>query len=58
MDYAGRKFKREELEHELYWEEQELKEEARIKREKAWQNKLAKEKQRLQNLKDLQNENN
>ena len=24
MDYEGRKFKREELEHELYWEEQEL----------------------------------
>jgi hypothetical protein len=24
MDYEGRKFKREELEHELYWEEQDL----------------------------------
>jgi len=49
MDYEGRKFKREEMEHELYWEEQELQEEARLKREKAWQDKLRKEKERLKN---------
>jgi len=47
MDYEGRKFKREEMEHELYWEEQELKEEARKKRETVWQEKLRKNRELL-----------
>jgi len=51
-------FKRRELEHELYWEEQELRKEAKQKQEKIWQDKLRKGRERLQHLKDLQNENN
>ena len=46
MDYEGRKFKREELEHELYWEEQDLileREFDRRKKEEAKAQKAAKQ---------------
>ena len=56
MDYEGRKFKREELEHELYWEERELEEERKYKSEKAWQEKLRKNREELK--KKSENENN